>query len=153
MFSPNGKSFITTKDSKVTIWNTLTGTLIHDLPPVNTEIYSAAFITDRRVFIVGKNGSAKLYDLDLNAFISASGVVTFDKSKDLASTFKDIPNNKILVETDAPYLAPVPMRGKSNEPSYIIHTVKFLAVLKKLTFNEFSEITTENFFKLFGDLK
>ena len=91
--------------------------------------------------------------LDLNAFISASGVVTFNKSKDLASTFKDIPNNKILVETDAPYLAPVPMRGKSNEPSYIIHTVKFLAALKKLTFNEFSEITTENFFKLFGDLK
>jgi TatD DNase family protein len=91
--------------------------------------------------------------LDLDAYISASGVVTFNKSQDLAFTFKDIPNNKILVETDAPYLAPVPMRGKSNEPSYIVHTVKFLADLKKITFDKFSKITTENFFKLFGNLK
>jgi TatD DNase family protein len=90
--------------------------------------------------------------LDLNAFISASGVVTFKKSQDLASTFKDIPNNRILVETDAPYLAPVPLRGKSNEPSYIIHTVKFLSELKKVSFKDFSNITTNNFFELFGKL-
>ncbi len=90
--------------------------------------------------------------LDLNAFISASGVVTFKNSQDLASTFKDIPNNRILVETDAPYLAPVPLRGKSNEPSYIIHTVKFLSELKKISFKDFSNITTNNFFELFGKL-
>ena len=90
--------------------------------------------------------------LDLNCFISASGVVTFKKSLDLASTFKDIPNNRILVETDAPYLAPVPLRGKTNEPSYIIHTVKFLSDLKKITFKDFSKITTNNFFELFGKL-
>ena len=90
--------------------------------------------------------------LDLNAYISASGVVTFNKSKDLASTFKDIPNNRILVETDSPYLAPVPLRGKSNEPSYIIHTVKFLSQLKKINFKDFSDITTNNFFNLFGKL-
>ncbi len=90
--------------------------------------------------------------LDLGAYISASGVVTFKKSKDLANTFKDIPNEKILVETDAPYLAPVPLRGKSNEPSYIIHTVKFLSNLKKLSFDEFASITTKNFFNLFGKL-
>ena len=90
--------------------------------------------------------------LDLGAYISASGVVTFKKSQDLANTFKDIPNDKILVETDAPYLAPVPLRGKSNEPSYIIHTVKFLSELKKLPFDEFSIITTNNFFNLFGKL-
>ena len=90
--------------------------------------------------------------LDLDAFISASGVVTFNKSQDLASTFAEIPNNRILVETDAPYLAPVPLRGKSNEPSYIIHTVKFLSELKKISFKEFSDITTNNFFKLFGNL-
>ena len=90
--------------------------------------------------------------LDLNAYISASGVITFKKSDDLASTFKDIPNNKILVETDAPYLAPVPLRGKSNEPSYIIHTVKFLSVLKKISFKDFSKITTNNFYNLFGKL-
>ena len=90
--------------------------------------------------------------MDLGAYISASGVVTFKKSKDLAATFKDIPNNKILVETDAPYLSPEPLRGKSNEPSFIIHTVKFLSQLKKLSFSEFSMITTNNFFKLFGKL-
>ena len=90
--------------------------------------------------------------LDLGAFISASGVVTFKKSINLANTFKDIPNDKILVETDSPYLAPVPLRGKSNEPSFIIHTVKFLSTLKKLSFEDFSKITTNNFFKLFGKL-
>jgi TatD DNase family protein len=90
--------------------------------------------------------------LDLNAFISASGVVTFKNSQELASTFKEIPNDRILVETDAPYLAPVPLRGKSNEPSNIIHTVRFLSDIKKITFNKFSEITTNNFFNLFGEL-
>ena len=90
--------------------------------------------------------------LDLGAFISASGVVTFKKSEDLANTFKDIPNEKILVETDSPYLAPVPLRGKSNEPSYLVHTVEFLSRLKKLSYDEFSKITSNNFFKLFGNL-
>ncbi len=90
--------------------------------------------------------------LDLGAYISASGVITFKKSQDLANTFRDIPNEKILVETDAPYLAPVPLRGKPNEPSYIIHTVKFLSKIKNLSFDEFSKVTTNNFFKLFGKL-
>ena len=79
--------------------------------------------------------------IDLGVYISASGVVTFKKSQELANTFKDIPNDKILVETDAPYLAPVPLRGKPNEPSFIIHTVKFLSEIKKLSFDEFSKIT------------
>ena len=90
--------------------------------------------------------------LDLGAYISASGVVTFKKSDILANTFKELPNDRILVETDSPYLAPVPLRGKSNEPSYIIHTVKFLSKLKNLSFEEFSKITTKNFFNLFGEL-
>ena len=90
--------------------------------------------------------------IDLGAYISASGVVTFKKSYDLANTFKEIPNERILVETDSPYLAPVPLRGKPNEPSYIIHTVKFLSKLKNISFEDFSKITTKNFFKLFGEL-
>ena len=90
--------------------------------------------------------------LDLGAYISASGVVTFKKSEDLANTFKEMPNDKILVETDSPYLAPVPLRGKPNEPSYIIHTVKFLSKLKNISFEDFSKITTKNFFRLFGEL-
>ena len=90
--------------------------------------------------------------LDIGAFISASGVVTFKKSKELAATFQKIPLKKILVETDSPYLSPEPLRGKSNEPSNIIHTVKFLSDLKKISFEEFSKITSENFFHLFGNL-
>ena len=90
--------------------------------------------------------------LNLGAYISASGIITFKKSLELANTFKDLPNERILVETDAPYLAPVPLRGKPNEPSFIIHTVRFLSELKKLSFDEFSKITTQNFFKLFGEL-
>ncbi len=90
--------------------------------------------------------------LDLGAYISASGVVTFKKSENLARTFKEIPNNRILVETDSPYLAPEPLRGKPNEPSYIIHTVKFLSKLKDVSFEVFSNTTTKNFFNLFGQL-
>ena len=56
------------------------------------------------------------------------------------------------METDSPYLAPVPLRGKTNEPSYIIHTVNFLSNLKKISFDDFSNITTKNFFNLFGEL-
>ena len=90
--------------------------------------------------------------LDLGALISASGVITFKKSHELAETFKWIPNDRILVETDSPYLSPEPLRGKSNEPSHIIHTIKFLAKLKNLDFEDFANLTTENFFNLFGNL-
>ena len=90
--------------------------------------------------------------LDLGAYISASGVVTFKKSNDLANTFKILPNDRILVETDSPYLSPVPLRGKPNEPSNIIHTVKFLSKLKEISFEDFCNITTRNFFNLFGKL-
>ena len=90
--------------------------------------------------------------LDIGAYISASGVVTFKKSKDLAQTFKEIPLNRILVETDSPYLAPEPLRGKPNEPSYITHTVRFLSNLKNISYEKFSVTTTQNFFNLFGEL-
>ena len=90
--------------------------------------------------------------LDIGAYISASGVVTFKKSKDLANTFKEIPSDRILVETDSPYLAPEPLRGKTNEPSYITHTVKFLSKLKNIPFEDFSNLTSQNFFRLFGKL-
>ena len=90
--------------------------------------------------------------IDIGCFISASGVVTFKKSKDLADTFVSLPNDRILVETDSPYLSPEPLRGKPNEPSHIIHTVNFLARLKKIDSEVFGGITTSNFFKLFGKL-
>ncbi len=89
--------------------------------------------------------------LELGAYISASGVITFKKSEDLVNTFKEIPINRILVETDSPYLSPVPLRGKSNEPSHIIHTVQFLSKLKNTSFDELSNVTSKNFFNLFGN--
>ena len=76
-------------------------------------------------FTGSKNFAFKL--LDLGAYISASGVVTFKKSEDLANTFKEIPNDRILVETDSFLSSTSSAKGKSNEPSYIIHTVKFLS--------------------------
>jgi len=90
--------------------------------------------------------------IDIGCYISASGVVTFKKSKELADTFLSLPNDRILVETDSPYLSPEPLRGKPNEPSHIIHTVNFLSKLKKIDPSIFAEKTTTNFFNLFGQL-
>ena len=91
--------------------------------------------------------------LDLGAYISASGIVTFKKSIDIANTFSNIPEDRILVETDSPYLSPVPLRGMSNEPGHIIHTLNFLSKLKNIELNNFINITSKNFFRLFGELK
>ena len=90
--------------------------------------------------------------IDIGCYISASGVVTFKKSNDLADTFLSLPNDRILVETDSPYLSPEPLRGKPNEPSHIIHTVNFLAKLKNIEPSIFAEKTTSNFINLFGQL-
>ncbi|MDC0043941.1 TatD family hydrolase [Candidatus Pelagibacter sp.] len=85
----------------------------------------------------------------LNSYFSASGIITFKNSVDLQNTFKKIPLENLLIETDSPYLAPVPMRGKKNEPSFIKYTVEKLSDLKSLTPSEISKITTDNFDKLF----
>ena len=85
----------------------------------------------------------------LNSYFSASGIITFNNSSDLQNTFAKIPNNKLLVETDSPFLAPVPMRGKKNEPSFIKYTLKKLADLKKIDETEMINFTTKNFENLF----
>jgi len=87
--------------------------------------------------------------LNLNAYFSASGIITFRKSLDIQETFKTIPLDRLLVETDSPYLAPIPMRGKKNEPSFIKYTFNKLAELKNLSVKEISMITSNNFEKLF----
>ncbi len=88
--------------------------------------------------------------LTLNAYFSASGIITFKNSLDLQNTFKYIPTENLLVETDSPYLAPVPMRGKNNEPSYVKYTLDKLSTIKNSKSTEFSKITTNNFNKLFN---
>ena len=117
---------------------------------LSSEMRNKNFKVLIHCFTGSKDFAFKL--LDIGCYISASGVITFKKSLDLANTFKAIPNNRILVETDAPYLSPVPFRGKPNEPSYIIHTIKFLADIKSINLNEFCKTTSINFFNLFGKL-
>ncbi len=87
--------------------------------------------------------------LNLNASFSASGIITFKNSEDLRETFKILPLNKILIETDSPYLAPVPNRGKKNEPSFLYYTAQKLSEIKEISKSEISKITTDNFNRLF----
>ncbi len=98
-------------------------------------------------FTGSKNFAEKL--LKLNAFFSASGIITFKNSIDLQETFKILPLEKILIETDSPYLAPVPNRGKKNEPSFLSYTAQKLAEIKDLSKQEITKITTKNFNNLF----
>ena len=80
---------------------------------------------------------------------SASGIITFKKSDELRDTFASITSEKLIIETDSPYLAPIPMRGKKNEPSFIKYTLEKLAEIKKMSFQNMNNITTDNFNKLF----
>ena len=88
--------------------------------------------------------------IDLNFYISISGIITFKKSIELANIVSSIPIENLLIETDSPYLAPLPHRGKDNEPSYIIHTVEKLSQIKKLPNESIVINTTNNFMKLFN---
>ena len=87
--------------------------------------------------------------IDLNCYISVSGIITFKNSTELADTVSFIPIENLLVETDSPYLAPLPHRGKFNEPSYIVHTVEKLSKIKKISRESIINNTTNNFKNLF----
>tara|TARA_B100000427_G_C15373489_1_gene535444 strand:- start:42 stop:806 length:765 start_codon:yes stop_codon:yes gene_type:complete len=96
-------------------------------------------------------GSRKFAEklLTLDSYFSASGIITFKNSIDLQDTFRIIPNDKLLIETDSPYLSPVPLRGKKNEPSFIKYTLKKLAEIKEIELDQIDKITTNNFNSLF----
>ena len=98
-------------------------------------------------FTGSKDFAKKL--LTLNAFFSASGIITFKNSLELQETFKFLPLDRILIETDSPFLAPVPNRGKKNEPSFIDYTAQKLADIKSISKSEIANLTTNNFNKLF----
>tara|TARA_Y100000590_G_scaffold305354_1_gene344425 strand:+ start:7495 stop:8268 length:774 start_codon:yes stop_codon:yes gene_type:complete len=104
-----------------------------------------------RVLIHCFTGSSNFADklLDIGCYISVSGIITFKNSNVLAETVASIPLDKLLVETDSPYLAPLPHRGKPNEPSYITHTVEKLAAIKKVDKEIVIKNTTKNFMNLF----
>lgn len=91
--------------------------------------------------------------LDLGFYISFSGMVTFPKAEELREAAKIVPLDRVLIETDAPFLAPVPFRGKTNEPAYVAKTGEFLAQLYGVSTEEFAKITSNNFFRLFNKAK
>ena len=88
--------------------------------------------------------------LELGLYISISGIATFKNATELRDTIVEVPVERLLVETDSPYLAPVPHRGKRNEPAFTAHTAATVAELKGMEIEAFAAQTTENFFKLFS---
>ena len=91
--------------------------------------------------------------LEIGFYISLSGIVTFKRAEALRDTVRGLPVDRLLVETDAPYLAPVPKRGKRNEPAFVVHTADELARIKGLAADEMARRTSENFFRLFGKVE
>lgn len=87
--------------------------------------------------------------IEMGFYISFSGIVTFKSAKDLQAVARALPMERILIETDSPYLAPVPHRGKMNEPGFVKHVAEYLADLKQVPLKQVQQITTDNFFKLF----
>ncbi|MBS0236429.1 MAG: TatD family hydrolase [Proteobacteria bacterium] len=97
-------------------------------------------------------GSKKLAQkaLNMGLYLSASGIITFKNAEDLRQTFFDAPLSRILVETDSPYLAPVPYRGRDNEPAYVKEVAQYLAMTRGIPFEQLASVTTDNFFTLFN---
>ncbi len=88
--------------------------------------------------------------MDLGFYISFSGIVTFKNAQDLQAVARQVPLDSMLVETDSPYLAPVPFRGKTNQPAFVRHVAEFIAELKQTDFADVARTTTENYYKLFN---
>lgn len=88
--------------------------------------------------------------LDLGFYVSFSGIVTFKNAEEIREVARKVPLDRLLVETDSPYLAPVPYRGKQNQPAYVREVCEYMATLKGVSFEQFAQITTENFERLFN---
>jgi TatD DNase family protein len=112
------------------------------------EMGKGAFPAVLHCFTGGRDLAFKAIDLGL--CISFTGILTFKNSNALRDIAKDLPAERILVETDAPYLAPGPYRGKRNEPSYVVETARVLAETRGVSADEIARQTTENFFRLFN---
>ena len=115
---------------------------------VADEMGKGAYPALIHCFTASADFGAKMLDLGLS--ISISGIVTFKNAKDLQATASTIPADRLLVETDAPFLAPVPHRGKTGEPAFVADTAAFLAQLRGVDVESLRQETADNFFKLFG---
>ena len=100
-------------------------------------------------------GGQRLADaaMEMGFYISVSGIATFKNAAALREVIRSVPLERLVVETDAPFLAPVPHRGKTNEPAFVVHTARMLAELKGVSESELAAATTENFFRLFTKVK
>ncbi|HEY0148479.1 MAG TPA: TatD family hydrolase [Allosphingosinicella sp.] len=115
------------------------------------EMGKGAFTAVIHCFTASADFAAKA--LDLGFYISLSGIVTFKNAKDLQGTAKTIPGDRLLIETDSPFLAPVPHRGRPCEPAFVADTARFLAGLREEPVEQFSEQTTANFHTLFSKVR
>jgi TatD DNase family protein len=99
-------------------------------------------------------GGARLAQrgLDLGGFVSVSGILSFKSARAVRDVIADVPLDRLILETDCPYLAPVPMRGRRNEPSYLVHVAEALATLKGVPLEDVLEITTDNALRLFSSI-
>lgn len=118
------------------------GTILAD------EMAKGAFKAVLHCYTGGRELAMKAIDMGLS--ISFTGIITFKKSQELRDLAAELPADRIMVETDAPYLAPGKWRGKRNEPSYVVETAKVLAETRSVSLEELSRQTTENFFRLFS---
>jgi TatD DNase family protein len=118
---------------------------------LSTEMSTGRFPGLIHCFTAGKHLADKAVELGM--YISLSGIISFKNAQAIRDALADVPLDRLLVETDAPYLAPVPYRGKRNEPSFTIYTNRVLAEVKGISEEECARITTENFFRLFSKAK
>jgi TatD DNase family protein len=121
------------------------------LAMIEEEMAKAPFKGLIHCFSASKEFAARMVDLGL--YISISGIVTFKKADDLREAIKGVPLDRLLVETDAPYLAPIPKRGKRNEPAYTAFTAAKVAEVKGVDVETLAKATTDNFFTLFSKAK
>src|SRR6266853_3161232 len=112
------------------------------------EMTRGSFKAVLHCYTGGRDLAMKAIELGLS--ISFTGILTFKKSDDLRAIAAELPPERIMVETDAPYLAPGKLRGKRNEPSYVVETAKVLAQVRGVSFDEIARLTTDNFFRLFS---
>tara|TARA_B100000686_G_C16763826_1_gene960492 strand:- start:538 stop:1344 length:807 start_codon:yes stop_codon:yes gene_type:complete len=116
------------------------------------EKYTKKYMTKGLIHCFTSTKEVAKSALDNDLYISFSGIITFKNSSELTDIVKYVPNEKILVETDCPYLSPSPNRGKRNEPSFVRHTLEKIAEIKKINPKEMAKITTNNFFSLFSNI-
>ncbi|MEI2385761.1 TatD family hydrolase [Breoghania sp. JC706] len=115
---------------------------------LSEEMGKGAFPAILHCFSSGRE--LALRGVELGLYLSFSGILTFKKSEEIRDIACEIPADRLLVETDSPYLAPVPKRGKRNEPSFVVNTAKVLAETRGASFEEIAATTTENFYRLFS---